>query len=64
MKRSTSRRVHAGVRNGEQSTADIIASATATEDGTSEEIGARVTGMTVCPCSQGMSASRARRRSQ
>ncbi|GGN92726.1 MULTISPECIES: GTP cyclohydrolase MptA [Haloarcula] len=43
-----------------QSTADIIASATATEDGTSEEIGARVTGMTVCPCSQGMSASRAR----
>jgi len=43
-----------------QSTADIIASATATEEGTSEEIGARVTGMTVCPCSQGMSASRAR----
>jgi GTP cyclohydrolase-4 len=43
-----------------QSTADIIASATATEDGTSEEIGARVTGITVCPCSQGMSASRAR----
>jgi GTP cyclohydrolase-4 len=43
-----------------QSTADIIASATATEDGTREEIGARVTGMTVCPCSQGMSASRAR----
>jgi len=43
-----------------QSTADIVASATATEDGTSEEIGARVTGMTVCPCSQGMSASRAR----
>ncbi|WP_284010261.1 GTP cyclohydrolase MptA [Haloarcula pelagica] len=43
-----------------QSTADIIASATATEDGTSEEIGARVTGMTVCPCSQGMSAARAR----
>ncbi|WP_276272849.1 GTP cyclohydrolase MptA [Haloarcula litorea] len=43
-----------------QSTADIIASATATEEGTREEIGARVTGMTVCPCSQGMSASRAR----
>ncbi|WP_299266069.1 GTP cyclohydrolase MptA [Halorientalis sp.] len=43
-----------------QSTADIIASATATEDGTREEIGARVTGMTVCPCSQGMSTSRAR----
>ncbi|WP_336002183.1 GTP cyclohydrolase MptA [Halorientalis halophila] len=43
-----------------QSTADIIASATATEDGTTEEIGARVTGMTVCPCSQGMSTSRAR----
>jgi GTP cyclohydrolase-4 len=43
-----------------QSTADIIAAATATEEGTREEIGARVTGMTVCPCSQGMSASRAR----
>jgi len=43
-----------------QSTATIIASAKATEDGTSEEIGAQVTGMTVCPCSQGMSASRAR----
>jgi GTP cyclohydrolase-4 len=43
-----------------QSTADIIASATATEDGTHEEIGARVVGMTVCPCSQGMSAARAR----
>ncbi|MFB6142378.1 MAG: GTP cyclohydrolase MptA, partial [Halorientalis sp.] len=43
-----------------QSTADIIASATATESGTTEEIGARVTGMTVCPCSQGMSTSRAR----
>jgi GTP cyclohydrolase-4 len=43
-----------------QSTADIIASATATEDGTREEIGARVTGMTVCPCSQGMSTTRAR----
>jgi len=43
-----------------QSTADIIASATATEEGTREEIGARVTGMTVCPCSQGMSTTRAR----
>ncbi|WP_302081793.1 GTP cyclohydrolase MptA [Salinibaculum rarum] len=43
-----------------QSTADIIASATATDEGTREEIGTRVTGMTVCPCSQGMSASRAR----
>jgi len=43
-----------------QSTADIIASATVTEEGTTEEIGARVTGMTVCPCSQGMSTSRAR----
>jgi len=43
-----------------QSTADIIASATATEDGTREEIGARVTGMTVCPCSQGMSVARAK----
>jgi GTP cyclohydrolase-4 len=44
-----------------QSTIDVIASATATEDGTREEIGARVVGMTVCPCSQGMSAARARR---
>ncbi|PSP95763.1 GTP cyclohydrolase I FolE2 [Halobacteriales archaeon QS_4_62_28] len=43
-----------------QSTADIIASATADGEGTREEIGARVTGMTVCPCSQGMSAARAR----
>jgi len=43
-----------------QSTADIVASATATEDGTREEIGARVTGITVCPCSQGMSTTRAR----
>ncbi|PSQ18046.1 GTP cyclohydrolase I FolE2 [Halobacteriales archaeon QS_8_69_26] len=45
-----------------QATADVIASATATEDGTREEIGARVTGMTVCPCSQGMSEARARDR--
>ncbi|MFC4408243.1 GTP cyclohydrolase MptA [Haloarchaeobius iranensis] len=44
-----------------QSTIDVIASATATEEGTREEIGARVVGMTVCPCSQGMSAARARR---
>ncbi|MFP9061330.1 GTP cyclohydrolase MptA [Natrialbaceae archaeon A-chndr2] len=43
-----------------QHTVDIIASATATEDGTREEIGAHVVGMTVCPCSQGMSTSRAR----
>jgi GTP cyclohydrolase-4 len=43
-----------------QSTADIIASATADEDGTREEVGARVVGMTVCPCSQGMSTTRAR----
>ncbi len=38
---------------------DVIASATATEEGTREEVGAHVVGMTVCPCSQGMSASRA-----
>jgi len=43
-----------------QSTATVIASATATEEGTREEIGAEVTGMTVCPCSQGMSEARAR----
>lgn len=43
-----------------QSTTKIIASATATEEGTREEIGAEVVGMTVCPCSQGMSTSRAR----
>ena len=43
-----------------QSTADIIAAATATDDGTRETVGARVTGMTVCPCSQGMSETRAR----
>jgi GTP cyclohydrolase-4 len=43
-----------------QFTADIIASATANGDGTREEIGCRVVGMTVCPCSQGMSESRAR----
>ena len=43
-----------------QFTADIIASATANGDGTHEEVGARVTGITVCPCSQGMSEARAR----
>jgi len=43
-----------------QHSSDIIARATATEEGTRAEIGTRVTGMTVCPCSQGMSASRAR----
>ncbi len=43
-----------------QNTATIIASATATEETTHAEIGAKVTGMTVCPCSQGMSESRAR----
>jgi GTP cyclohydrolase-4 len=43
-----------------QSTISIVASATATDEGTREEIGAEVTGMTVCPCAQGMSASRAR----
>ncbi|ELZ13699.1 GTP cyclohydrolase [Halovivax asiaticus JCM 14624] len=43
-----------------QHTVDIIAAATATDEGTREEIGARVDGMTVCPCSQGMSEARAR----
>ncbi|MFC6724096.1 GTP cyclohydrolase MptA [Halobium palmae] len=43
-----------------QGTADVIAGAVATEEGTREEIGVRVTGMTVCPCSQGMSETRAR----
>ncbi|PSP39629.1 GTP cyclohydrolase I FolE2 [Halobacteriales archaeon SW_8_65_20] len=43
-----------------QATADIIAGATADEDGTREEIGCHVVGMTVCPCSQGMSEARAR----
>jgi GTP cyclohydrolase-4 len=44
-----------------QATADIVASATAHEEaGTREEIGCHVVGMTVCPCSQGMSESRAR----
>jgi len=43
-----------------QSTATILAGATATAEGTREEIGTRVTGMTVCPCSQGMMEGRAR----
>jgi GTP cyclohydrolase-4 len=43
-----------------QFTADIHAAATANGDGTHEEIGTTVTGMTVCPCSQGMSEARAR----
>jgi GTP cyclohydrolase-4 len=44
-----------------QGTVDIIASATAREDApTREEIGARVVGMTVCPCSQQMMEGRAR----
>jgi GTP cyclohydrolase-4 len=43
-----------------QATADLIASATATDEGTREAVGCRVDGMTVCPCSQGMSESRAR----
>jgi GTP cyclohydrolase-4 len=43
-----------------QFSADIHASATANGDGTHEEIGTTVTGMTVCPCSQGMSEARAR----
>jgi GTP cyclohydrolase-4 len=45
-----------------QGTAAVTASATATDDGTRESIGATVTGMTVCPCSQGMSEARARDR--
>jgi GTP cyclohydrolase-4 len=43
-----------------QGTVDIIAGATATDEGTRETIGTRVTGMTVCPCSQGMSVARAK----
>ena len=45
-----------------QHTVDIVASATATEEGTREEVGAHVVGMTVCPCSQGMSAARAKQK--
>ena len=43
-----------------QGTVDVIAGATATDEETTQSIGARVTGMTVCPCSQGMSEGRAR----
>ncbi|MCG1004031.1 MULTISPECIES: GTP cyclohydrolase MptA [Halobacterium] len=44
-----------------QGTVDIIASATAEEgEPTREEIGARVVGMTVCPCSQQMMSQHAR----
>ena len=43
-----------------QHTVEVLAGATATDEGTTEEIGAQVTGMTVCPCSQRMSAARAR----
>ncbi|WP_134670114.1 GTP cyclohydrolase MptA [Halorussus marinus] len=45
-----------------QATVDILAGATATDEGTREKIGARVTGMTVCPCSQGMMSETARRK--
>jgi GTP cyclohydrolase-4 len=46
-----------------QGTVDIIASATAREDEpTREEIGARVVGMTVCPCSQQMMSETARQK--
>ncbi|MFB6093887.1 MAG: GTP cyclohydrolase MptA [Halanaeroarchaeum sp.] len=44
-----------------QTTVDILAAATAEEgEPTREEIGARVDGMTVCPCSQGMMEESAR----
>jgi len=43
-----------------QYTSDVLATATASEEGVRTEIGAEVTGMTVCPCSQGMSEARAR----
>lgn len=43
-----------------QATVDIVAGATATDDGTREELGVKVTGMTVCPCSQGMMSQTAR----
>jgi GTP cyclohydrolase-4 len=42
-----------------QFVSDVLASATATEEGVRTEIGAEVTGMTVCPCSQGMMEGRA-----
>jgi GTP cyclohydrolase-4 len=43
-----------------QHSVGVVAEATATDDGTHESIGVEVTGMTVCPCSQGMSETRAR----
>jgi GTP cyclohydrolase-4 len=47
-------------RRPTQGMVDILASATASEDAPlREEIGARVTGMTVCPCSQQMMSGRA-----
>jgi GTP cyclohydrolase-4 len=49
-------------RSPTESTATVLAGATATDGGTREEVGARVTGMTVCPCSQGMMEERARER--
>ncbi|WP_254767028.1 GTP cyclohydrolase MptA [Salinilacihabitans rarus] len=57
------RREHTPASDREtQHTVDVVASATATDEGTREEIGARVTGMTVCPCSQGMSVARAKQK--
>jgi GTP cyclohydrolase-4 len=48
-----------------QGRVDFLASATAAEgEETREEIGARVDGMTVCPCSQGMMEERAREKLQ
>ncbi len=48
-----------------QGTVDIVASATAEEgEPTREEIGARVVGMTVCPCSQQMMSQHAREQLQ
>ena len=43
-----------------QHSVGVVAEATATAEGTDESIGVEVTGMTVCPCSQGMSETRAR----
>ncbi|AGN02746.1 GTP cyclohydrolase [Salinarchaeum sp. Harcht-Bsk1] len=43
-----------------QFVSDVLARATASDEGVRTEIGAEVTGMTVCPCSQGMSEARAR----
>jgi GTP cyclohydrolase-4 len=48
-----------------QGSVDILAAATAVEgEPTREEIGARVVGMTVCPCSQQMMGQRAREKLQ